>query len=514
MPWGPMKPLLNRLALTSALALVAISTAPGGAKADKASNTLKVAFTKELESVDSYFNSAREGVILQHSVWDGLLYRDPETGEYKGNLATSWKWVDDTTLEFKLRSGVKFHNGEEFDADDVVYTVNFVANSKNGVVTQSNVNWMKEARKIDKYTVQITTKGPFPTALEYLAGPVSIYPNEYYAQVGPAGMGLKPVGTGPYVVESVEPGKHFVLKKYDGYHGSPKGKATIGIVDIRTIPDVNTQLMELMSGGLDFFWGVPSDQAENLAAAGRFNVVNESTMRVGYLELDAAGRSGADGPLTKPAVRRAINHAIDRKAMVDNLLTGNSKVVNSACFPTQFGCEQTVTVYDYDPKKAKALLAEAGYPNGLTIDFHAYRDKEYAEAIVAYLSQVGIRTNFKYLQYSALHDLRSKGKTSISFQTWGSYSVNDVSAITSQFFKFSDVDFARDEEVRNWLDTADKSVHPARRKEFYSKALKKIADQAYWVPLFSYNVNYVFTQEVNYKPSPDEVVRFFHVTWR
>ena len=508
-----MKPRLKLLLLTSAVALAA-GVAPGGAKADKAANTLKAAFTKELESVDSYFNSAREGVILQHSVWDGLLYRDPATGEYKGNLATSWKWVDDTTLEFKLREGVRFHNGEVFDADDVVYTVNFVANSKSGVVTQSNVNWMKEARKIDSNTVQIITKNPFPTALEYLAGPISIYPNEYYAKAGPAGMGLKPVGTGPYAVESVQPGKHFVLKKYDGYHSSPKGKATIGIVDIRTIPDVNTQLMEAMSGGLDVFWGVPSDQAKSLASAGRFNVVNESTMRVGYLELDAAGRSGADGPLTKLAVRRALNHAIDRKSMVDNLLTGNSKVVNSACFPSQFGCEQDVALYDYDPKKAKALLAEAGYPDGLTIDFYAYRDREYAEAIVAYLAKAGIKTNFKYLQYSALHDLRAKGKTGVSFQTWGSYSVNDVSAITSQFFKFSDVDFARDEDVRGWLDTADTSVDPAKRNAFYAKALKKIAEQAYWVPLFSYNVNYVFTKEVNYTPSPDEVVRFFQMTWK
>lgn len=483
------------------------------AMADKASDTLKAAFTKELESVDSYFNSAREGVILQRTIWDGLIYLNQATGEYEGNLATSWKWVDDTTLEFKLREGVTFHNGEEFDADDVVYTVNFVADPANGVVTQRNVNWMKEAVKVDKYTVRIVTKSPFPAALEYLAGPVSIYPNEYYAEVGPKGMGLKPVGTGPYQVESVEPGKHFVLKKFDGYHDGPKGKATIGTVDIRTIPDVNTQLAELFSGGLDFIWGVPSDQAEKLAATERFNVVNESTMRVGYLELDAAGRSGADNPTTKLAVRQAINHAIDRQAIVDNLLKGKSKIVNAACFSSQFGCEQDVAAYDYDPAKAKALLAEAGYPDGFAIDFYAYRDREYAEAMLAYLAEVGITANLKYLQYSALRDLRRKGETSMSFQSWGSYSVNDVSAITSEFFKHGTEDFARDDEVKAWLDTADTSIDPAVRKENYSKALKKIADQAYWVPLFSYNSNYVFSKELEYMPTSDEVVRFFHARW-
>ncbi len=494
------------------IALAAVMTG-GHALAGKAGDTLNAAFTKELESVDSYFNSAREGVILQRSIWDGLLYLNQETGEYEGNLATSWEWVDDTTLELKLREGVRFHNGEEFDADDVVYTVNYVADPENGAVVQRNVNWMKEAVKVDKYTVRIVTSGPFPAALEYLSGPVSIYPNEYYAEVGPAGMALKPVGTGPYMVESVEPGKHFVLKKYEGYHDSPKGKATIGTVDIRTIPDVNTQLAELFSGGVDFIWGVPADQAEKLAAMGRFNVVNESTMRIGYLELDAAGRSG-DHPITKRAVRQALGHAIDRQAIVDNLLKGASKVVNSACFPTQFGCEQDVTAYDYDPEKAKALLAEAGYPEGFEIDLYAYRNREYAEAMLAYLAEVGITANLKYLQYSALRDLRRSGETQMSFQTWGSYSVNDASAITSEFFKHGAEDFARDDEVKAWLDLADTSVDPAVRKENYSKALKKIADEAYWVPLFSYNSNYVFTQDAEYTPTPDEVVRFFQMRWK
>jgi peptide/nickel transport system substrate-binding protein len=508
----PVKKQMNPRLLMSSVALT-LAMVGSSALADKASDTLNAAFTKELESVDSYFNSAREGVILQRSIWDGLLYLNQETGEYEGNLATSWQWVDDTTLEMKLREGVKFHNGEEFDADDVVYTVKFVANPENGVVVQRNVNWMKDAEKIDKYTVRITTNGPFPAALEFLAGPVSIYPNEYYAEAGPAGMALKPVGTGPYMVESVDPGKHFVLKKYDGYHGGPKGKATIGTVDIRTIPDVNTQLAEMFSGGLDFIWGVPADQAEKLAAMGRLNVVNESTMRIGYLELDAAGRSGADHPITKLAVRQALMHAIDRKAIVDNLLKGKSKVVHSACFPTQFGCEQDVTTYEYDPEKAKALLAEAGYPDGFSIDLYAYRDRSYAEAMLAYLADVGITANLKYLQYSALRDMRHKGETSMSFQTWGSYSVNDASAITSQFFKHGAEDFARDDEVKAWLDVADTAVDPEVRKENYSKALKKIADEAYWVPLFSYNANYVFTKDAAYTPTPDEVVRFFHVRW-
>lgn len=494
---------------TAAIALVAA----GAAYADMASDTLRVAFTKELESVDSYFNSAREGVVLQRAIWDGLLYSDPATGEYKGNLATEWEWIDDTTLELKLREGVKFHDGSDFTANDVVYTVNFVADEANGVVTQRNVNWMDHAEKVDDYTVRIITKEPFPAAIEYLSGPVSMYPSDYYEEVGPSGMGLEPIGTGPYKAVSVEPGKHFVLERNEDYFDGPKGQPAIAKIDVRTIPDVNTQMAEIFSGQLDLIWQVPSDQAERMAEMEQFTVSNESTMRVGYLAMDAAGRSDPENPFTKLEVRQAVNHAIDRETIVNELLKGKSTPIHTACFPSQFGCVQDVTEYEYDPEKAKELLAEAGYPDGFSTEFYAYRDREYAEAISSYLNAVGIETDFKMLQYSALRDLNMKGEVPISFQTWGSFSINDASAMVSQFFKHGELDDARDDEVLAELDIADSSIDPETRIEHYGIALQRIADQAYWAPLFSYNTNYVFTKEVSYTPTPDEVLRFHTATW-
>lgn len=502
-----------RHAIASGVALVAFATLTSAAQADKASDTLNVAFTKELENVDSYFNSAREGVVLQRAVWDGLMYRDPASGEYIGNLATDWNWVDDTTLDVTLREGVTFHNGEPFDADDVVYTVNFVADEASGVKTQRNVNWLKSAEKLGKYEARIHLKRPFPAAIEYLSGPVSMYPNEYYAEAGPQTMGLEPVGTGPYRVTRVEPGRRFVLEAYEGYHDSPKGRPQIGKIDIRTIPDVNTQLAELLSGSLDLIWQVPADQAEKLAQMDRFEVSNESTMRVGYLTLDAAGRTGEDNPFTKLKVRQAVNHAIDREGLVEALLRGSSQVVYTACFPSQFGCTQDVQEYEYDPEKARRLLAEAGYPDGFSTEYYAYRNRDYAEAIASFLNAVGIETNFNMLQYSALRELRMSSGVPISFQTWGSYSINDVSAITSQFFKMGALDDARDQEVTDLLEKGDTSTDPAVRKEAYAEALKLIAERAYWAPMFTYNTNYVFTNEVSYEPTPDEVLRFHEMTW-
>ncbi|MEM8595158.1 MAG: ABC transporter substrate-binding protein [Pseudomonadota bacterium] len=502
-----------KLKLMAAAGALALATA-GPASAQKAEDTMRIAFDRELESLDNYINTAREGIIVSRLVWDGLIYRNPQTNEYEGNLATDWEWVDEVTMDFTIREGISFHNGEPFDADDVVFTLNYVANPENPVTTQRNVNWIKSAEKLDNGKVRLHLKAPFPAALEYLSGPVVMYPNEYYAEVGPEGMGVKPVGTGPYKVTEVEPGQRFVFEKNENYFAdSPKGQPSIGNLVIRTIQDPNTRLAELLSGGLDWIWRVPADQAERMVGRDEFTVVNASTMRIGYLYFDAIGRAG-EGPLQDLKVRQAIAHAIDRQAIVDALVKGASEVVHSACFPSQFGCEQEVTQYEYDPEKAKALLAEAGYPDGFEIQFSAYRERPFAEAIIGNLKDVGITTDFGFYKYAALRDKIHAGEEPMSFMTWGSYSVNDVSAITSNFFKGLKDDYARDDEVMAWLEVGDTSVEPATRKINYSKALKKIADEVYWLPLWSYNVWYAFSPDIAFEPTADEIPRFFTATWK
>lgn len=482
--------------------------------ADKAGNTLNFAWTKELETLDRYYNTAREGMIVSRHVYDDLIYRDPQTWEYKPLLATSWKWIDPTTMELDLRKGVVFHNGEPFDADDVVYTLNFVSSPENKVLVQRNVNWIKKAEKLGPYKVRILLHKPFPAALEYLAGNVPIYPNEYYAKVGPQGFGLKPVGTGPYKVVTVEQGKRIVFEKNaDYFKASPKGQPAIDRIVQRTIPEMTTLVAELITGGLDWIYMVPTDQAEKLEKVPSLNVVRAETMRIGFLQMDVTGRTG-DTPLKDVRVRKAICCAVDREAIARNLVGGQSRVVHAACYPSQFGCIDTVTKYDYDPARARALLADAGYPDGFEIDFYGYRDRPYGEAIVGYLREVGIKANMKWLKYSALRDATKADKVALVMNTWGSYGVNDISNITGQHFRMAYNDFARDQAVTDWLDEGDNSIDEARRREVYAKALNRIADEAYWLPLFSWVANYAFDKNLDFTPYPDAVPRFFLTTWK
>ncbi|WP_248309936.1 ABC transporter substrate-binding protein [Bosea sp. WAO] len=504
-----MKTLAVALAGTAMAALTSMPAA-----AQKAANTVRFAYDQAPENVDPFFNNVRIGVIIGANVWDTLVYRDPNTNEYKGQLAKSWKQVDDKTIEFELREGVKFHNGEEFDADDVVYTLNFISKPENKVVTQGNVNWIEKAEKLDKYKVRLTTKEVFPAAIEYLAGPVVIHPNEYYEKVGPKGQNEKPVGSGPYKVSNYVPGKSITLElNKDYFKDSPKPQPKIGKIDIRFIPDRQTQMAEMLSGGGDLIMHVPKDQADQLKTVPTLQVVSGETMRIVFMQMNV--QDGTPAPALKDErVRKAIIHAIDREAMVKNIVGDGSRVINTICFPSQFGCtDEGATRYNYDPAKAKALLAEAGVKD-LTLDIVAYRERNQTEALIGYLQAVGIKTNLRFLQYAAMREQIATNKAMLTHQTWGSFSVNDVSAATPNYFAFRSEDVTRDPEVRDLLNKGNNSVDPAVRKEAYKGALKIIADKAYATPLYSLPVYYVANKDLNFKAYPDELVRFWEMGWK
>lgn len=504
-----MKTLAVALAGT---AMVALTSMP--ASAQKAANTVRFAYDQAPENVDPFFNNVRIGVIIGANVWDTLIYRDPNTNEYKGQLAKSWKQIDDKTIEFELREGVKFHNGEEFDADDVVYTLNFISKPENKVVTQGNVNWIEKAEKLDKYKVRLTTKEIFPAAIEYLAGPVVIHPNAYYEKVGPKGQNEKPVGSGPYKVSNYVPGKSITLElNKDYFKDSPKPQPKIGKIDIRFIPDRQTQMAEMLSGGGDLIMHVPKDQADQLKTVPTLQVVSGETMRIVFMQMNV--QDGTPAPALKDErVRKAIIHAIDREAMVKNIVGDGSRIINTICFPSQFGCtDEGATRYNYDPAKAKALLAEAGVKD-LTLDIVAYRERNQTEALIGYLQAVGIKTNLRFLQYAAMREQIATNKAMLTHQTWGSFSVNDVSAATPNYFAFRSEDVTRDPEVRDLLNKGNNSVDPAVRKEAYKGALKIIADKAYATPLYSLPVYYVANKDLNFKAYPDEMVRFWEMGWK
>ena len=499
------------------LAALAVPLALAGspALADKATNTIRFAYDQAPENVDPFFNNVRIGVIIGAHVWDTLVYRDPNTGEYKGQLATGWRQVDDKTIEFDLRRGVKFHNGQDFTADDVVATLNFVSKAESKVTTQANVNWIDRAEKIDAYKVRIVTKQVFPAAIEYLAGPVVIHPREPYERTGPKGANEKPVGSGPYRVTSHVIGKSITLERNpDYFKDSPKPQPKIAKIEIRFIPDGQTRMAEVMSNGLDFIMSVAKDQADQMGAVPFVQVASGETMRIAFMQMNSLAETPT-APLRDVRVRQAINHAIDRATMVKEIVGAGSRALNTICFPSQFGCTDLGAArYPYDPAKAKALLAEAGFAGGFPVEIVAYRERQQTEAIINYLAAVGIKANLRFVQYAAQRELIKGNKVGLTHQTWGSFSVNDVSAGTPVWFGCIGEDVTQDKEVCDLLKKGDTSVDSNARKDSYRQALKIIADKAYGVPLWSLPTYYVASADLVFKAYPDEMPRFWEMSWK
>ncbi|MGA7974408.1 MAG: ABC transporter substrate-binding protein [Pseudolabrys sp.] len=503
------------LLLMSAAALV-VGVASHSALANKANDTLVYVSNSEPENVNPYLNNLREGIIIARNVFDTLIYRDPKTGKYEPQLATKWHWVNPTTLDLTIRKGVTFQNGDPLSADDVVFTLNYAVNPASKVLTKQNVDWIKSAEKMGNDQVRIHLVGPFPAALEYLSGPVPILPEKYFKKVGADGFSKAPIGSGPYRITAVDPGKGVTMVKNTHYwKGSPEGQPLIGKLVFKVIPDPETRMAELMAGDVDWVWRVPKDQAEQLKKVPNITVLQAESMRVGFLQFNALGQLPSAKPLKDVRVRQAISYAINRESMVKNLVGSTARIMNSACFIGQAACtDKGVMRYSYDPAKAKKLLAEAGYPNGFSIDIYAYRNRDYAEAMIGYLRAVGIKANLNYLKYAALRKRIREGKVPLAFLTWGSYSVNDASAFTGVWFKGTKDDMSHDAEVTKLLKEADVTVDTKKRDALYQKALAKIAKEDYLFPLFSYPVNYAFTSDLSFTAQSDEVPRFYAAHWK
>ena len=504
--------LKSLLTLTLGMAVAAMPAA-----AQKSADTLRIVERNAVTNIDPYYNQLRSGLVLAHQAWDGLVYRDPDTFQPKPLLATEWKIVDDLTIEFKLRQGVKFHNGDPFTADDVVYTLNTVSAADSKVSTPSNSNWIETVEKIDDFAVRVKLKKPTPAALEYFAMVLPIYPKAYREKVGAEGYAKAPVGAGPYKITKVDAGQVDFVRFDDYWAGSPRGKPAIGKLQVRFVPDAATEMTELLAGRADFIWGFNPDQFDGVNRMPPLKASRQESMRVGFLRLETGGTSDAAKPLANVKVRQAIFHAIDRQQIADLLVQGGSRVPAAPCFPSQFGCDADAAVrYPYDPAKAKQLLAEAGYPNGFETEIASYVLPQWGASVQAFLGAVGIKAKLTQLQVQALiQRCGIKGECPMDLGSWGSYSINDVSAMLPVYFGGQPAtDHARDPEIIKLIEAGGTTMDPEKRKVAYSTAIKLAMERAYWVPLHTYVTTYGMSKTLDLKTQADELPRFWLAKWQ
>ena len=500
-----------RTAWIGGLALALTLATP--AHAQKSNDTLRIAWRDAIPNVDFYYNSLRTGLVVSHHVWDTLIYRDPETFQLKPLLATSWRYVDDTTLEFELRPGVKFHDGSPLTADDVVYTITSIKSDKQ-VAVPSNFAFIDSAEKVDDLHVRIKLKQVFPAALEYLSMVIPIYPKAYRERVGPDGFSKAPVGTGPYRITNINGTTQIDLVRNDDYFDGPKGHPAIKTLIIKEVADATGELTSLLGNQADWIWQFSPDQVENLTRVPTLQVMRNESMRVAYMNMDGAGRTG-DTPLKNVKVRQAIMHAVDRVTMARQFMPGGSRVLDAPCFPTQFGCDQAIAVkYDYDVPAAKALMKEAGYPDGFDTELVSYLLPQWSGALQNYLAAIGVRAKVSQLQVGAVVQRSAAGQNPMEGGTWGSYSINDASAFLPYYFGGTPQDYTRDPEVTHLVTQAGAVTDPDKRREAYSAAIRRITENADFMPLFTFVTTYAMSKGLNFKTFRDELPRFYLSSWK
>ncbi len=341
--------------------------------------------------------------MISSNIFDPLIYRGPDLKiDPSKGLATSWKYLNPTTLQLKLRKGVTFQDGEAFNADAVKFTFDRLL----GPYGQKGAQYfqykdIKQVTVIDPYTVNIINSVPNPVMITELAGyGAMIVPPAYIKKHGNAYFGTHPIGTGPFMVTKYVPNSEVDLVRYAKYWRGPAKMAKV-IYDF--IPEDATRLADLQTGRIDVMQKVATGQVSVIKGASDLKL-----LPVGSPTVDGIFLNGRKAPLNNVLVRQAINYAIDTRTIVKDVLDGFGVPVATWQSSASFGNDPSLKPYPYDPAKAKALLAQAHYDSSKTLTFTIDGTdsvfKQVAEVVVAELQQVGINVNLVTVATTVLYN--------------------------------------------------------------------------------------------------------------
>jgi peptide/nickel transport system substrate-binding protein len=328
------------------------------------------------------------------NMFEGLYDLDAD-GKPQPSLAESYKVIDDLTWEFKLRPGVKFHDGTDFNADAVKFTYDRTLDPSFKTGWRSFIDPVANVEIIDPLTVRIHTKTPFPTLLAQLSYLPIVSPTAVQKE-GAEGFGKAPVGTGPYKFKEWIPGTRLALDAFNGYW---RGPARIKHVVIRPIPELSTRISELETGGVDIIMQVPPDQVARLKKNPSLKIVGVASTQPMVLQINTRATNKV---LADIRVRQALSLAIDRVAVKNQLLLGQATLINGPVTPEYLGYDASLPVPTYDPEKAKALLREANAvgtklvystPSGRYV-----QDTQIAEVVADQLRAVGFDVTIQPLE--------------------------------------------------------------------------------------------------------------------
>lgn len=476
---------------------------------------IRVGFGLDALTLDPGNHRSRETETILRNMHDGLVTRDSAM-KVVPELATSWSQPDVTTYEFKLRQGVKFHSGDEMTSEDVKFTFDRML-KKDGIDGKSSpraglLGPMKEVIAVDKYTVRIKLEKPWailPAMLPFQ----EIVSKAFVERVGDKAMATQVNGTGPFKLVEWRRGDTVVMERFAGYYGGspnipPVGPAKADRVIFKIIPENASRVAALLAGDVDIATEVPVHMIRQIESSKNAEVVKVRGTRTFFVSLN-----NTKPPFDNPLVRKAANHALDKKLLIEKVLQNTATPVNGVLSPDAFGFEPGLPDYDYNPAKAKELLAQAGFPKGIDVTLDVEGSfAETAQAIGSLLTRVGIRTKVVVGEGTVLRTrwLQDKTKTGDMWLTsWGNGSLDpeDIFAPTLQTGDRGNSAGYSNKVVDGLLSAASTETNATKRADLFSKAQKQVNADAPWIFLWVPQDVYGVSKRVKgWKPSADSRV--------
>ncbi|WP_018249078.1 ABC transporter substrate-binding protein [Orenia marismortui] len=462
-----------------------------------------------------------ESLKVTMQLFDTLV--DYEEGSTKviPSLAKSWEASEDGLVwTFHLEEGVKFHDGTDFNAEAVVFNFERWMN-KNHPYHQGEFEYwgymfggfpglLNKVEAVDEYTVKITLNkksAPFISNLAMapfaISSPTAVkkYGEDYFKH---------PVGTGAFKFKEWKRGDRIELVRNEEYW---KGKAYLEGIVFRSIPDNTARFMELQSGTIDMMDGVNPNSVPQVKSDNKLKLTLRPSMNVGYLAMNFDKK-----PFDNKLVRKAINHAINKEEIIQALYAGLAEPAKNPLPPSLWGYNEDVDKYEYNPEKAKELLAEAGYPDGFKTTLWAMpvprpympQPKLIAQAIQADLKKIGVQAEIKSYDWGTYLDKVGNGEHDMCLMGW----TGDNGDPDNFLYVLLDKDnavkgsagnyaFYRSDELHDLLIKAQTTMNRAERTKLYKEAQEVVHEDAPWVPMAHSTPPIALKNKIeNYVPSP------------
>ena len=467
-------------------------------------DTLVVALARAPSAIDPADHSSREAETVIRNMYDGLVTRDNTSGVHM-EIAESVKWLDTKTLEIKLRKGVKFHDGSELKADDVVYTFDRVFKTNaiefpqpHTALRKSFLGPLNTTEKKDDYTVVMNFTAPWPAAMQLLVH-TQMVSQAYVQKVGTKGLIEKPLGTGPFKFVSSKTGlEEVVLERFADYYGgapdlTPVGKACVSRAVFRVIPENSTRVAALLAGEVDIIAEVPAELVETLKKVPGIQVKTVPGTRPLWMEMNVK-----QTPFDNPKVRQALNYAIDKDLIIKKVYNGLAKPLAGPLMPTNNFADPSLKPYAYDKTKALSLLKEAGWapdasgmlmkdgkPLAFVIDT-IESIRSLSEAVATMLRDIGVDASVRVWEVNVVRPKLLAGERQAYVGDWGDSAFDPVGHMEAKWptytpgatygrANYSGYSNARVDQL---IKSGETENDVAKRKTIYFEAQKLIYDEA------------------------------------